>query len=122
MSKSLKKPQKKNSGLISSCKAIFTTTKEVKFEEDMDENDAGKDDQGTKTGSNIEYQDQEPLEAGKRPSSWYERMEQRTEENRKRSINNEKMLSNVDLRTVWIMRLVVGLLVTILGAVIVSGL
>lgn len=62
------------------------------------------------------------IEPGKRSPRWYERIDQITRENRDRSVQNQKLLERVDMRTVWIARLLIGLLVTILGTVIIQTL
>lgn len=62
------------------------------------------------------------IEAGKRSPRWYERIENVTSENRDRSVQNQQLLERVDMRTVWIARLLIGLLVTVIGGVILQTL
>lgn len=60
------------------------------------------------------------MEAGKRSPHWYERMGQVTEDNRTRSIENQKLLHRLDYRTVWIARLIIGLLISLIGGGIIE--
>lgn len=53
---------------------------------------------------------------GKRGEYWYDQMEEKTVENAERSIENEMVLSNIDLRTTWIMRILIGLIITVLAS------
>lgn len=60
--------------------------------------------------------DRQQIDAGKRSPRWFERMEAVTEENRKRSIQTRNLVERVDFRTVWIARLLIALLASILAA------
>lgn len=62
--------------------------------------------------------DPNKIEAGRRSPRWYERTENIVKENRDRSIQNKRLLERVDYRTVWIARLIIGLLITILGGIL----
>lgn len=60
------------------------------------------------------------IEPGKRPPSWYERIESRTKDNAKRGIENSKLLGVLDYRTVWITRLLTGILISLLAAGVIN--
>lgn len=60
----------------------------------------------------------ETIEAGQRAPHWFERIENMVEENRDRSIQNKNLLDQIDIRTVWIARILVGLLATVVGGTI----
>lgn len=62
------------------------------------------------------------IDAGKRSPRWFERIEQTAEENRNRSTTNQKLLERLDTRTVWIARLILGILITVIGGVILQTL
>lgn len=61
------------------------------------------------------------IDPGVRSPRWFERIDQTTEENRKRSMQNKNLLERVDYRTVWIARLLVALMASLLGFVIVDA-
>lgn len=54
---------------------------------------------------------------GKRTERWFSAVEREIEENERRTLENQKMLTRLDLRTVWIMRLLVGVLISVLSGV-----
>lgn len=60
------------------------------------------------------------MAAGKRSNSWYDKIEQQVEENRKKTRSNENYLVRLDYRTVWIIRLLVAVLGTVVGGIIIN--
>lgn len=65
-------------------------------------------------------EDSKKIEAGKRTNRWYNRVERIAEENRKRSIQNRNYLARLEWRTVWIVRLLIATIGTVLGGVAVQ--
>lgn len=57
----------------------------------------------------------EGIEPGLRSERWLEMMESDIEENTDRSIRNENLLKRLDWRTVWIVRALMGIFVSIVA-------
>lgn len=55
---------------------------------------------------------------GVRSEFWHNTIANRVEENKDRSVENKRYLMRLDYRTVWIMRILTGLTVALLGTVI----
>lgn len=60
------------------------------------------------------------MEAGRRGPEWYDWMSNLAQKNRERSIDNQKLLYRLDYRTVWIARLLTGILLTVIGGYILT--
>jgi hypothetical protein len=103
---------------ISYWRTILTVTNKKELDVRMDDKEAKSDEAFTRGGSD---DDTDTIDPGKRSDTWFDRIERITQENRKRSIENAKTLSNVDLRTVWLMRILIAILATILSTRIVSA-
>lgn len=80
---------------------------------------SGKSDKmPTGRDDNDSERENDGIAPGKRPEYWFERADIRSRENYKRSIQNESYLKRLDYRTVWIMRILTGLTVYLLGALV----
>lgn len=60
----------------------------------------------------------EKIEAGKRAPHWYDRIGTLVEENEQRSIENQKLLYRLDFRTVWIARLLLAVIASLLATIL----
>lgn len=111
---------------IDTCRAVFwpanqvTNSSEMADDESQREAEASGVDNETSSprGDEEEMPPVDEIEAGQRTSRWFERIENKVDQNRARSVNNREMLGQIDIRTVWIARILVGMLATILGGLI----
>lgn len=58
------------------------------------------------------------IERGKRSEHWYSRIEERVKQNSQKTRENNNLLTVVDVRTVWIARLLLTVLASVLAYVI----
>lgn len=99
-------------GSINTCKSIFWTTAKTEYISKMDENN--------NNNKNNEEEKEKEIEPGLRSETWFDMMENLTKENKQRSIDNKILLTNVDQRTVWIARILVGIFVTVVGGILIE--
>lgn len=109
---------------IDVCKEVFLQTKDSDIEP---ENEELKQDGSFNMVDDPNENDEEDkvngrnnIPAGARTERWFQRFEEITSENRARSIENRNLLKLVDRRTVWIARLLIATLATILGGIAVQ--
>lgn len=93
-------------GVVRGAKALF-------FCMDDDEIDNGTRERGP--SSDTPKVRDEGIEPGLRSERWLEMMESDIGENTDRSIRNENLLKRLDWRTVWIVRALIGIFVSIVG-------
>lgn len=65
------------------------------------------------TQENDEY-----IEAGERSERWYNRIERKVQENTNQTQENNNLLTVVDFRTIWIARLLLGILGSVMSYII----
>ena len=116
---------------IHTCRHVFWPATEDDINAHMDEYDetatSSSDEMGdeplTRGTDSPESPDDstEGIEPGRRTPRWYERMEEMVQQNRKRSVQNRNLLDQIDLRTVWIARILVAILATVLGGIILQS-
>lgn len=101
------------------CKHLFWQSDqediEICMEKDDDDISNSRGKEPIADGNHIDEDTNDMIEPGQRSSRWFDRMEQISEDNRKRSIENQKLLMRMDFRTVWIARILTALLAA-LGA------
>lgn len=100
---------------VDKCKTLFSTMGEEEVSAGTETLPMGDDEHTNPNGNDDDYHS---IEAGKRSERWFERIDDQVENNRKQSIENSNYLARLDYRTVWIIRLLVGLVCTVLGGII----
>ena len=106
---------------LRSCKHIFWQATQEEINANMSDNssDLGPDDV---TNTTDDIDNSRSIEAGKRTERWFAKLEERTKQNRQRSIQNKNLAQRIDYRTVWIARILVGLLATLVATAIFNAL
>lgn len=85
--------------------------------EDEDIEDAVSDVDSTPPSSTDGMGEQNPP-GGNKSERWYDNLEEKISNNHKRSIENRMMLERIDFRTVWLMRIVIGISIAIVARLI----
>lgn len=100
---------------------VLHTAKHVFFDTDDDDVNHGVEESPPETsgvGGGGAADDAGSVAAGARAETWFQRIEDEVRENMRRSRRNYNRLERLDFRTVWIARLIVGVLVTVIGGII----
>lgn len=97
---------------------LFPVTKEERDEERMVY--SRRDELRGKGGGDRTGTTDSGIEQGKRSPEWFDDIEERVEENAERSRENKMYLARMDYRTVWIMRILIGIGAAILGGLMVE--
>lgn len=99
---------------------IFLKTPEVTIhatdEENSDDGDEGGDTKILPDGGRPENGG--TIEAGERSERWYQRMERKVQDNTQKTNENNNLLTVLDFRTIWIARLLLAVLGSILSFII----
>lgn len=69
-------------------------------------------------GKRLPNDERASIPAGKRTEQWFEEIEGKVDDNEQRSQKNENYLVRIDYRTVWIIRLLVAVMATVIGGII----
>lgn len=132
--------EQESKGLVQKVRSVFWTMKEDEISRNNsrlhDSMEGGRENTGRDGKSSAELEGEftrggggkgkmqdvggEPgIEAGERSERWFDRIEQETVENRKMSNENKNLLMRMDYRTIWIARLLLGVVAAIIaGAVL----
>jgi len=106
---------------IHSCKHIFWQATKEEINANMSDNNGDLPPDGV-TNTTNDIDNSRSIEAGKRTERWFAKLEERTKQNRQRSIQNKNLAQRIDYRTVWIARILVGLLATLVATAIFNAL
>lgn len=99
---------------------IFHKTPEVEIAvtDSFNSSDCNEEDKKEVLPDGGTQENSEYIEAGERSERWYERMERKVRENTKQTQENNNLLTVVDFRTIWIARLLLGVLASVVSYII----
>lgn len=104
----------KEKGLADQLKELLFQIDEEKLEREVESSEPEDDFLRGGSGGRKSYsEDEDESLSGDRSEYWYEQIESKAEENAKRSRENKLILNRLDLRTTWIMRILIGIIITV---------
>lgn len=100
--------------ILKEMKALFFQIDEEELRQRVEESDKRNPERSADdfTRGGEDSDDKEPM-TGPRSEYWFEHIEQSVDENSKRSRENKLILSRLDLRTTWIMRILLAIVGTV---------
>lgn len=99
---------------------IFLKTPDVEIAvtDSFGESDCKEEDEKELIPDGGTQENSEYIEAGERSERWYSRMERKVRENTEQTQENHNLLTVVDFRTIWIARLLLGVLGSVMSYII----